>query len=207
MPATDKKIRWGIIGPGSIAKSFAGGVANSRTGELVAIATRNPGKAGLAESFAGARIVDGYAAFGIAPAPKLLFTSFASTLGMTHILLPYMILALYAVMRRIDPDHLKAAASLGARPRAAFAEVFLPLSLPGVVNGSLLVFVTCLGFFVTPILLGTPRDMMISQLINQQIEELLAWGFASALAVILLVATALVLAAYNRFAGLDRLWG
>ena len=68
-------------------------------------------------------------------------------------------------------------------------------------------FVTCLGFFVTPILLGTPRDMMISQLINQQIEELLAWGFASALAVILLVATALVLAAYNRFAGLDRLWG
>ena len=82
-----------------------------------------------------------------------------------------------------------------------------PLSLPGVVNGSLLVFVTCLGFFVTPILLGTPRDMMISQLINQQIEELLAWGFASAVAVVLLVATGLILAVYNRFAGLDRLWG
>jgi putative spermidine/putrescine transport system permease protein len=144
---------------------------------------------------------------GLGPAPQLLFTTFASTLGMTHILLPYMILALFAVMKKIDPDHLKAAASLGARPRAAFAEVFLPLSLPGVVNGSLLVFVTCLGFFVTPILLGTPRDMMISQLINQQIEELLAWGFASALAVILLLATAVILAVYNRFAGLDRLWG
>jgi len=69
------------------------------------------------------------------------------------------------------------------------------------------VFVSCLGFFVTPVLLGTPRDMMISQLINQQIEELLAWGFASAVAVILLVATGLILGVYNRFAGLDRLWG
>jgi len=148
-----------------------------------------------------------YGALGGGAAPKLLFTSFASTLGMTHILLPYMILALFAVMKKIDPDYLKAAASLGARPLAAFRDVFLPLSLPGVVNGSLLVFVSCLGFFVTPILLGTPRDMMISQLINQQIEELLAWGFASALAVILLLATGAVLAVYNRFAGLDRLWG
>ena len=148
-----------------------------------------------------------YGALGLGQAPQLLFTTFSSTLGMTHILLPYMVLALYAAMRKIDATHLKAAASLGARPAAAFREVFLPLSLPGVVNGSLLVFVTCLGFFVTPVLLGTPRDMMISQLINQQIEELLAFGFASAVAVVLLVATCAVLAIYNRFAGLDRLWG
>jgi putative spermidine/putrescine transport system permease protein len=148
-----------------------------------------------------------YGALGLGPAPQLLFTTFSSTLGMTHILLPYMVLALYAAMRKIDANHLKAAASLGARPAAAFREVFLPLSLPGVVNGSLLVFVTCLGFFVTPVLLGTPRDMMISQLINQQIEELLAFGFASAVAVVLLVATCAVLAIYNRFVGLDRLWG
>jgi putative spermidine/putrescine transport system permease protein len=148
-----------------------------------------------------------YGALGLGAPPQLLFTSFSSTLGMTHILLPYMILALYAVMKKIDPNHLKAAASLGARPGAAFREVFLPLSLPGVVNGSLLVFVVCLGFFVTPVLLGTPRDMMISQLINQQIEELLAWGFASAVAVVLLMATGLVLGLYNKFAGLDRLWG
>ena len=148
-----------------------------------------------------------YGALGLGPAPQLLFTTFSSTLGMTHILLPYMVLALYAAMRKIDANHLKAAASLGARPAAAFREVFLPLSLPGVVNGSLLVFVTCLGFFVTPVLLGTPRDMMISQLINQQIEELLAFGFASAVAVVLLVATCAVLAIYNHFAGLDRLWG
>ena len=85
--------------------------------------------------------------------------------------------------------------------------MFLPLSLPGVVNGSLLVFVTCLGFFVTPVLLGTPRDMMISQLISQQIEDLLAWGFASSIAVVLLACTLVLLGVYNRFAGLDRLWG
>jgi putative spermidine/putrescine transport system permease protein len=148
-----------------------------------------------------------YGALGLGTAPQLLFTTFSSTLGMTHILLPYMVLALYATMKKIDVSHLKAAASLGARPAAAFREVFLPLSLPGVVNGSLLVFVTCLGFFVTPVLLGTPRDMMISQLINQQIEELLAWGFASAVAVVLLLATVAILAVYNRYAGLDRLWG
>jgi putative spermidine/putrescine transport system permease protein len=152
-------------------------------------------------------VVGAYQAAGLGPPPKLLFTTFSSTLGMTHILLPYMILALFAVMKKIEPDHLRAAASLGARPRVAFLEVFLPLSLPGVVNGSLLVFVTCLGFFVTPVLLGTPRDMMISQLINQQIEELLAWGFASALAVVLLAAVAAILAVYDRLAGLDRLWG
>jgi putative spermidine/putrescine transport system permease protein len=148
-----------------------------------------------------------YGALGLGKAPQLLFSTFSSTLGMTHILLPYMILALYAVMKKIDANHLKAAASLGARPTAAFREVFLPLSLPGIVNGSLLVFVSCLGFFVTPVLLGTPHDMMISQLINQQIEELLAWGFASAVAVVLLVAACVVLAIYNRYAGLDRLWG
>ena len=152
-------------------------------------------------------VVAGYQALGLGKAPQILFTTFSSTLGMTHILLPYMILALFAIMKKIDPSHLKAAASLGARPAAAFREIFLPLSLPGVVNGSLLVFVSCLGFFVTPVLLGTPRDMMISQLINQQIDELLAWGFASAVAVVLLAATGLVVAVYNRFAGLDRLWG
>jgi putative spermidine/putrescine transport system permease protein len=139
--------------------------------------------------------------------PQLLFTSFSSALGMTHILLPYMVLALYGVMRKIDPSYLRAAESLGARPFATFRHVFLPLSLPGVVNGSVLVFTMCLGFYITPILLGTPRDMMISQLINQQIEDLLAWGFASAIAVVLLAATLVLLGVYNRFAGLDRLWG
>jgi putative spermidine/putrescine transport system permease protein len=152
-------------------------------------------------------VVAFYEAVGLGTPPQLLFTSFSSALGMTHILLPYMVLALYSVMSKVDPNHLRAAASLGARPFAAFRLVYLPLSLPGVVNGSILVFTICLGFYVTPILLGTPRDMMISQLINQQIEELLNWGFAAALATVLLIATVIVLSIYNRFVGLDRLWG
>lgn len=148
-----------------------------------------------------------YTALGLGPPPQLLFTSFATVLGMTHILLPYMVFALYGVMRKIDSSYLRAAESLGAGPLRAFRHVFLPLSLPGVVNGCILVFTICLGFFITPILLGTPRDMMISQLINQQIEDLLAWGFAAAIATVLLVVTLVLLAVYNRFAGLDRLWG
>jgi putative spermidine/putrescine transport system permease protein len=152
-------------------------------------------------------VASAYALAGWGRPPQLLFTSFSSTLGMTHILLPYMVLALYGVMRKIDPSYLRAAESLGARPFSAFRHVFLPLSLPGVVNGSVLVFTMCLGFYITPILLGTPKDMMISQLISQQIEDLLAWGFASAIAVVLLACTLGLLAIYNRFAGLDRLWG
>jgi ABC-type spermidine/putrescine transport system permease subunit I len=148
-----------------------------------------------------------YAAAGWGRPPQLLFTSFSSTLGMTHILLPYMVLALYGIMRKIDPSYLRAAEGLGAPPWRGFLDVFLPLSLPGVVNGCVLVFTMCLGFYITPILLGTPKDMMISQLISQQIEDLLAWGFASAIAVVLLACTLALLAVYNRFAGLDRLWG
>ena len=148
-----------------------------------------------------------YAVAGWGRPPQLLFTSFSSTLGMTHILLPYMVLALYGVMRKIDPSYLRAAEGLGAPPWRGFLDVFLPLSLPGVVNGCVLVFTMCLGFYVTPILLGTPKDMMTSQLISQQIEDLLAWGFASAIAVVLLACTLVLLAVYNRFAGLDRLWG
>jgi putative spermidine/putrescine transport system permease protein len=148
-----------------------------------------------------------YTLAGWGKPPQLLFTSFASTLGMTHVLLPYMVLALYGVMRKIDPSLTRAAEGLGARPFCAFRHVFLPLSLPGVVNGCVLVFTMCLGFYITPILLGTPKDMMISQLISQQIEDLLAWGFASSIAVVLLACTLVLLGIYNRFAGLDRLWG
>jgi putative spermidine/putrescine transport system permease protein len=146
-----------------------------------------------------------YRALLLVEPPQLLFTSFASILGLTHILLPYMVLALYSVMRKIDPLHLRAASGLGARPFRAFWEVFLPMSAPGVVSGSLLVFTICLGFYITPVLLGTPKDMMISQLISQQIEQLLAWGFASAVAVVLLVPALACLAIYTRFAGLDQL--
>jgi putative spermidine/putrescine transport system permease protein len=143
---------------------------------------------------------------GIHP-PQMLFTTFAALWGMTNILLPYMVMALYGVMKKINLQQLKAAESLGATPLVAFWKVFFPQSLPGVINGSVLVFTMCLGFYVTPVLLGTPSDMMIAQLIGQQVQEILAWGFAAALSVTLMIVTFTILAVYDRFFGLQRLWG
>ncbi|MBX3453740.1 ABC transporter permease [Ferrovibrio sp.] len=144
---------------------------------------------------------------GIVPAPQLLFTRFSSTLAMVHLLIPFMVLALYSVMKKIDPNLTRAARSLGASPFDAFRRIFLPLSAPGIVNGCTLVFIMCLGFYVTPVLLGSPREQMIAGLIGQQIEEFLEFGEASATSVILLAVTLTVFALYNRFVGLDKLWG
>ena len=93
----------------------------------------------------------------------------------------------------------------GAPPWKAFLKVFFPLSLPGVAGGGLLVFIIALGFFITPALLGGPKDTMISLLIQTQIEDLLNWGLASALATILLINALIVFVIYNRFLGIDRL--
>jgi ABC-type spermidine/putrescine transport system permease subunit I len=145
---------------------------------------------------------------GIIDAPlKLLHTTFAVVVGMVHMMLPFMILALFSVMNGIDLGLLKAAASLGAGSVQTFVRVYFPLSLPGVAAGSLLVFIFSLGFFITPALLGGRGDMMISMLIEAQVSELLNWGFGSVLAVILLVMTLILFYFYNRFLGLDRIWG
>src|SRR5262245_23439299 len=111
---------------------------------------------------------------------------------MTNVLLPFMILPFLSVMRGVSPDLLKAAHSLGARPMQAFLRVFLPLSLPGVAAGCLLVFMTALGFFITPELLGAPQDTMISQLIAIQIDQVVNWGFGGAIAFVLLIFTAIL---------------
>lgn len=116
-------------------------------------------------------------------------------LGMTQILLPFMVLPLYAVLRTIDRGLLTAAASLGAKPRTAFLKVYVPLAVPGLVAGSVLVFVLSLGFFVTPELLGSPQNSLMSQLIVTQTNTLLAFGRAGAMSAILLAATALALGA------------
>ncbi len=139
--------------------------------------------------------------------PQLLFTRFSSTLAMVHILIPYMVLSLYAALRRIDPAVLRSAASLGAPPVSVFRHVILPLAAPGMVNGLTLVFVLCLGFYVTPVLIGSPREQMIAGVIGHQVEEFLAFGEASALSVLLLASTMVVLGLYHRRFGLDRLWG
>lgn len=141
------------------------------------------------------------------PAPELLFTRFSSTIAMTHILLPYMVLSLYGVLKRIDLSLPRSAASLGAPPSSVIRHVVLPLAAPGIANGLTLVFVLCLGFYVTPILLGSPREQMVAGVIGQQVEEFLSFGEASALSVVLLASTLLVLGLYHRRFGLDRLWG
>jgi ABC-type spermidine/putrescine transport system permease subunit I len=129
------------------------------------------------------------------------------TIGMTHALLPYAVLPLYAVMVGIDRRLLQAAASLGATPLAQFLRVFLPLSLPGVLAGSLLVFILSLGFFITPSLLGGPRDTMIAMLVAQQASQLLNWPLASALSTVLLSITLGLYLFADRFVGMEQaLW-
>ena len=144
--------------------------------------------------------------FGWTPAPQILFTSFASTFAMTHLLVPFMVLTLYSVMKRIDPSYMRAASSLGATPFRAFLSVYLPLSAPGIANGAILIFITCLGFYVTPVLLGSPRDKMIAGVIGDEIEQMLNFGNASAMAIILLIVTLAIFLLYTRFFGLDKLW-
>jgi ABC-type spermidine/putrescine transport system permease subunit I len=146
-------------------------------------------------------------ALGLTDEPiRLLHTGLATHIGMVHILLPFMILPIWSVMTRIDPALLMAARSLGASPLRAFVRVFSPLSLPGVFAGALFVFILALGFYVTPALLGGPSDLTVSMLIAQQVSELLAWGFASALAVTLLLATLAVILLAGRALGLDTIW-
>lgn len=110
-------------------------------------------------------------------------------IGMTHVLLPYMVFPLYAVMRRMDPNLVMAAQGLGASGWQVFARIYLPLTLPGVLAGMTLVFVLAIGFFITPALLGGGKVHMMAVLIEQQVRMFLNWGFAGALSAVLLGAT------------------
>lgn len=137
---------------------------------------------------------------------QLLNTRLAVYLGMIHILLPFMILPLYAVMKGIDRNLLRAAGNLGASPSRVFLRIFLPLSLPGVAAGCLLVFILGLGFYITPALLGGQKDVMISMLIQQQISQL-KWGFGAALALVLLVMSLGIYGVFTRVLGVERVFG
>ena len=131
---------------------------------------------------------------------ELLYNRFGVIVGMVHVLLPYMILILFSVMRGIDRRLVAAAASLSAAPFTAFRRVYLPLSLPGIGSGFLLVLVLALAFFITPAMLGGPKDLMIANVIAYQIG-VLKWGFASALAVVLLVVSIAFLVVTQWFFG------
>lgn len=138
---------------------------------------------------------------------SLVFNRTGTLVGMTHILLPLMILPIFAVMRGIPKECMQAAESLGAGPFTAWWRVYLPLSLPGVGAGTLLVFILSIGFFITPALLGGAGDKMISNIIEGQINELNNWEFASALAFLLVAITLALYCIYARFMSFDKLYG
>ncbi len=134
---------------------------------------------------------------------KLVHNMTGTLIGMAHIMLPFLVLPLYGAMKKIDRDMMHAAANLGASPVKAFWQVYFPLSLSGMVAGSLIVFVLCLGFYVTPAVLGGGRVVMVATQITAILEHQFDWGAASALGVVLLAATLIVLWAAGRLFKFD----
>ena len=130
---------------------------------------------------------------------QLIFNRFGVYVAMAHILLPFLVLPLYSVMVSIPPSHMRAAASLGATPLSSFLSVYLPQTMPGLVAGCTLVFILCLGFYITPALVGGPRDQMLSYLIAEFATRTGNWGMSSAIAVILLLSVALLIPVARRF--------
>lgn len=145
---------------------------------------------------------------GITDAPLPLIYNFAGVLiGLVHALLPVAVLTMLPVMQGIDRRLGAAAATLGAGSGQWFWRIYFPLSLPGVTAAALLVFISCLGFFITPALLGSGRETMIPQIVIQQVLELLNWGFAGAIGVMLLAASLIVFYLYARLVGLATFTG
>ncbi|MEQ8651336.1 MAG: ABC transporter permease [Kiloniellales bacterium] len=146
--------------------------------------------------------------WGLIDAPmKLVHNQTGTVIGMTHIMLPFMILPLYAAMKSIPSDLMRAASNCGASPSKAFWQVFFPLSLPGLAAGFTLVFVLCLGFYVTPVLLGGGRVQMWAMRIETNVAVYFNWGAASSLGVALLAVTLLILYFANRLFGINKIYG
>ena len=137
--------------------------------------------------------------------PQLFKTRFATVVAMTHIQLPFTLLPIYSVMKTISPNYMRAAKSLGGTPFYCFLRVYMPQTLAGVAAGCLLTFILCLGYYITPALVGGPTDQMISGFIERAINSENNWGKASALGVILLTATLILYYVYNKLVGIDRM--
>jgi len=143
---------------------------------------------------------------GLIGAPlELLYRRAAVYAAMTHVLLPFMVLPLYAAMRSIPPAHVRAALSLGARPLTAFWRVYAPQTLPAVGAGVLMVFIQALGYYITPALVGGPDDQMLSYFIAFYASKTINWGMAAALSLALLAATVALYWVDDRLVGIDRI--
>jgi putative spermidine/putrescine transport system permease protein len=125
--------------------------------------------------------------------------------AMTHILLPFMILPLYSVMRPIPPSYVRAARSLGATSWTAFRRIYLPQTLPGIGAGALLVFILAVGYYITPALVGGASGQLISNLIAFHMQDSLNWSLGAALSAILLVLVLILYWLYDRIVGIDNL--
>jgi putative spermidine/putrescine transport system permease protein len=135
----------------------------------------------------------------------LIFSRFGTVVAMTHIQLPFTLLPIYSVMKTISPSYVRAARSLGAGPFLAFWKVYFPLTMPGIAAGCLLTFILCLGYYITPALVGGPTDQMVSGIIERAMNSENNWGKASALGGILLFATLILYFIYNRLVGIDKI--
>ncbi|MDP9877509.1 putative spermidine/putrescine transport system permease protein [Variovorax boronicumulans] len=145
---------------------------------------------------------------GVIDAPANLLYSVGSVLvGMVHALMPLAVLTMLSVMENIDRNLPRAAATLGAPPGTAFWTVYFPQSLPGVAAAAIMVFVTAIGFFIVPALLGGRQETMITQIIIDQVQQTMNWGFAGAISVLLLVVVLAVFALYDRLLGLSSMTG
>ena len=134
---------------------------------------------------------------------ELVFNRAGVLIAMTHVLLPFMVLPIYSVMKGIPPNYMRAATSLGAPFFTAFRRVYFPLSLPGVTAGCLLVFILAIGYYITPLLIGGANDQMVSALIAFLTLQTLNWGLAAALGTVLLVITTVLYFVYTRVVGTD----
>ena len=147
-------------------------------------------------------------ATGLQDTPSnLLYSLGAVLVGMVHALMPLAVLTMLSVMENIDRNLPRAAATLGAKPGTAFWRVYFPLSLPGVAAGAIMVFVTAVGFFIVPQLLGGRREVMITQLIIEQVLQTMNWGFAGSISVLMLVVVLAVFALYEKVLGLSTMTG
>jgi putative spermidine/putrescine transport system permease protein len=136
---------------------------------------------------------------------EMLYRRAAVYTAMTHVLLPFMVLPLYAVMRTIPPVHMRAALSLGATPMTAFWRVYAPQTLPGIGAGVLMVFIQALGYYITPALVGGPDDQMLSYFIAFYASKTINWGMAASLSLALLAATVALYYVYDRLVGIDNI--
>ena len=137
----------------------------------------------------------------------LLYNKLGIVIGMTYVLLPYMILTLYATMKAIDSSFMRAAHALGASRTYAFLRIYLPLSAHGVLSGCLIVFILAIGFFITPALMGGPKDVMIAMLIERSVELMLDWPGAAIMSLLLLAVTLALYAIYYRVTDVRRMMG